>query len=412
MNDALYWVWLQRCVGFAKRFKEITDYFGTPEAVFNASHEELKSLDFLCKRKKLRDIIEEHDLTEAEETVEICRKNRIKIVPFGSEKYPQRLLDIINPPMVLYVRGNADCLTDQLSVAVIGSRTPSVYGEESCRKIVTALVDDYGATVVSGGALGIDSVAHLTTMENHGKTVLVMGCGHGNGYLPENSELRKNVFAHHGALVSEYPPYWSVTQGSFPDRNRIISGLSKGVVIIEAAEISGTFSTAKHAQKQGRDLFVLPGDIDSGNFAGSNRLISEGAIPVFSADDILSHYGEAEKKRAFIGAKTNRPFETVTVQSEFSKKSKRKKRKKTVTADENVENITETEIKIENVKKNLPETVSKNAEMVYNLMSDGKCTLDELANCCELFPAKILAALTELELEGFIEKTSDAYRIV
>jgi predicted Rossmann fold nucleotide-binding protein DprA/Smf involved in DNA uptake len=121
-------------------------------------------------------------------------------------------------------------------------------------------------------------------MDSGGKTLLVMGCGHGNGYLPENSDLRKRV-ASNGALISEYPPFSPVTRSSFPERNRIISALSKGVVIVEAAERSGTISTANWALKQGRDLFVLPGDIESGNFTGSNKLITEGATAVFSGDD-------------------------------------------------------------------------------------------------------------------------------
>ncbi len=412
MNDALYWVWLQNCVGYAGQFKELMEHFGTPEAIFRASSESLSDFEYLKRRKSLRERIEKHDLSDAEETVRICRKHSIRIITYACDKYPALLREIPDPPMILYVRGNVDCLSDGLHIAVIGSRTPSVYGEESARNIVSGLVADYGVVTVSGGALGIDSIAHLTTIDNAGKTVLVMGCGHGDGYLPENSELRKKVFSHCGALVSEYPPLHSPTQGSFPQRNRIISGLSKAVVIIEAAEYSGTFSTAKHSQKQGRELFVLPGDIQSGNFTGSNQLITEGAKAVFSADDIASHFDGVKRKNIHDGIKTNNPFDKIDEQSAFSKKSSTKKRIKKSDKSVNASSDEKSEKNIENVKKNLPETISKNAEIVYNLMSDGKCTLDELTNSCELLPAKILAALTELELEGFAEKTADAYRML
>lgn len=410
MKNKVFWVWLQKRVGFAGDYKEIIEHFGTPEAIYNATEDELKSCDFLKHKKALREKILDGDLSEAEDTVELCNKHRIHIVTPDCEIFPEPLKHIPNPPMVLYVRGDIDYLNAEFPVAVIGSRTPCKYGEESARKIVTELVKS-SAVIVSGGALGIDSVAHASAIDGGGKTLLVMGCGHGDGYLPENSELRKDVY-HHGALISEYPPYTKVYQGSFPLRNRIISGLSKAVVIIEAAQYSGTFSTAKYAMKQGKPLFVLPGDIESGNFAGSNQLITDGATPIFSAKDILSSLNGDKHSREPAILKTNEPFANINEPSEFSKKNKVKRKRKTsekvTAADKEYKN----EKNIEVTVKKLPETISKNAEIVYNLMSDGKCTMDEIANNSELLPAKILAALTELELEGLIRKTADAYSLI
>lgn len=411
MNDKVYWVWLQSCIGYAKSFWEILDHFGTPDAVYNASDEELNELEYLSRRKSIRKRIDEHNLEEALDTVEICAKHKIHIVTFNSEFYPASLKKISNPPMVLYVRGDLQCLSAEFPVAVIGSRTPCDYGVECAERIVSQLVIDYGATIVSGGAIGIDSVAHSSAINSGGKTLHISGCGHGNGYLPENSELRKNVFAH-GALISEYPPYTSPSHQSFPLRNRIISGLSKAVVIVEAGERSGTFSTAKHAIKQGRPLFVLPGDINSGNFAGSNQLIVEGATAVFSAIDIISKLDGVKRKTPCSHPKTNTPFDNINEKAEQPQKKRRKNKKKSEEADITFDSDISAEKNITVIKKILPETISKNAEMVYNLMSEGKCTLDELANSCDLFPAKILAALTELELEGYAEKTTDAYRII
>ena len=407
MENKVFWVWLQKHVGFAGEYRQITEHFGTPEAVYNATEVELKSFEYLNKRKSLRDKLLDRDLSDAQNTVEICRKYGIHIVTPDSKHFPESLRCITNPPMVLYVRGDIECLNPEFPVAVIGSRTPCKYGEESARKIVTELVGA-SAVIVSGGALGIDSVAHKSAIEGGGKTILVMGCGHGDGYLPENSELRKNVYRH-GALVSEYPPYTQVYQGSFPLRNRIISALSKAVVIIEAAQYSGTFSTAKYAMKQDKPLYVLPGDIESGNFDGSNQLITEGAKPIFSAKDLLSDFGKDIKRREAAKLKTNEPFVGLNERSEFSKKNKAKRVKKSVKEDVVSERE---EIKTEKTVKKLPETISKNAEIVYNLMSDGKCTMDEIANGSDLLPAKILAALTELELEGVIRRTADAYSLI
>ena len=406
MNNKVLWVWLQKCVGFAGDYKELIEHFGTPGAVYNATEDELKSCKFLKCKKSLREKLLDGDLSEAEGIVELCNKHHIHIVTPDSEKFPEPLKRIDKPPMVLYVRGDIDCLNAEFPVAVIGSRTPCKYGEESARKIVSGLVES-SAVIVSGGALGIDSVAHTSAIDNSGKTLLVMGCGHGDGYLPENSELRKNVYRH-GALVSEYPPYTQVYQGSFPLRNRIISGLSRAVVIIEAAQYSGTFSTAKHAMKQGKPLFVLPGDIESGNFDGSNQLITEGAAPIFSANDILYSLGMEKKIKETPKLKTDDAFSNVNEPSVFSKKSRSKRVKKVPEKEVLPKKEEKTEAKI----KKLPETVSKNAEIVYNLISDGKCTTDEIANSSDIPPSRILAALTELELEGVIRKTADAYSLI
>ena len=407
MENKVFWVWLQSHIGFANPYKEIIDHFGTPEAVYNATEKELKECEFLKGKRVLPKKLLDRDLSEAQKTVELCSKHRIHVITPDSEYFPESLKHIPNPPAVLYVRGDIECLKAELPVAVIGSRTPCRYGEESARKIVTELVAS-SAVIVSGGALGIDSVAHRSAIDGGGKTLLVMGCGHGDRYLPENSELRKDVYLH-GALISEYPPYTQVYQGSFPLRNRIISGLSKAVVIIEAAQYSGTFSTAKYAMKQGKALYVLPGDIESGNFAGSNQLITEGANPFFSANDIISSLRGEKRGKEPAKPKTNEPFAKINEPSSFSKRNKTKRVKRSVKQDakpENDEKNTEREV------KKLPETISKSAEIVYNLMSDGKCTMDEIANSSELTSAKILAALTELELEGIIRKTADAYSLI
>ena len=242
-----------------------------------------------------------------------------------------------------------------------------------------------------------------------------MGCGHGNGYLPENSQLRKLV-AKNGALISEYPPYNPVTPGSFPMRNRLISALSDGVVIVEAADPSGTFNTANHALDQNKDVFVLPGDIESGNFAGSNRLITEGAIPVFSGEDILNYCGNLIINNKTHAEKNGKAFAQIDVDSEFSKKvikktvkkksSKKKKEEKTVIITDSDEE------KCEKKEKNCPEGISKNAAIVYNIMSDGINELDEIKRKTQLEVRHILVALTELEILGFAEAYApNCYRI-
>lgn len=398
MDNAIYWIWLQQCWGYARKTDRFTVAFSNAKAVFDATDKEIKAVF----SSAFSSIINKKDLSKAEEIYSFCKEHKIHVVTPESEFYPEKLLTIEDYPLVLYARGDIRVLKSKLNIAVIGSRTCSAYGEETTVKIVSELSESK-AVIVSGGAVGIDSVAHRTAIENGSSTVLVMGCGHGYGYLPENSELRKAV-ASKGVLISEYPPFYPVDLGSFPKRNRIISGMSDGVVIIEAAEKSGTLNTKKHAQKQGRKIFVLPGDIKSGNFDGSNKLITEGAIPIFSGDRILLEYGIRLSKEKNDREKDNAPFEGIDKKGPSSRKGKRTSTKEKTTEAKITKENKNQEI-FEEKQKNPPEGISKNAEIVYNIMSEGVCELDEITRKSALGVSVVLASLSELEIFGAVSKT-------
>ena len=408
MDERLYWLWLQSVLGYAGKSKSLLDAFGTARNFYEAG--DSAWAEFFGTRKRAYKNCSAKSPEDFSYIVDFCDEHGLRIITPDSKYYPKNLLDIEDLPVVLFVRGDYKCFNESDAFGVIGSRTPCVYGENAARNIVA----DLGCRdilIVSGGAVGIDSVAHKAAMSSGGKTVLVMGCGHGYDYLPENSALRKRV-TRQGAVISEYPPFTAVTQGSFPQRNRIISGISKAVVIIEAAEYSGTFSTARHAKKQGRELYVLPGDIESGNFAGSNRLITEGARAIFSGSDILVAAGLLDEAERHSGEKSGNAFAHLDEKSKegkaFVTKTKRKKPQKAE------ENKTEEKIqeKTENIIKNLPAGISKNAEIVYNIMSDGINDLDEIKRKTQLEVRHVLVALTELEILGFAENCSPGcYRI-
>ncbi len=403
MQNEIYWLWLQGAVGYAKAVRKLINTFGDAKGVYEASPAEFKSAHIEGLGPKTVVRIKEENIDQYYDTYDFCRKHKIHIVTPDSAYYPKRLLEIENFPLALYVRGDYTCLNAENALGVIGSRTPSMYGEEATQTIVSQLCEN-GALIVSGGAIGIDTIAHRTAIECGGKTVLVMGCGHGSGYLPENRSLRKRV-AENGALVTEFPPYMNVTPATFPQRNRIISGMTSGVVIAEAAKLSGTFSTARHAIKQGRDLFVLPGDIKSDNYEGSNQLITEGAKPVFSAKDILP-WAKISRNSS---VKTGQPFPDIDLEASSYKKRGMKKS----SDKEKTEAIIEKEGKIiKNFEKINLETISKNAEIVYNIMSDGMCDFDSITRESGLEVRKVLSALTELEMSGIITKESaNSYRL-
>lgn len=221
--------------------------------------------------------------------LETCLRNKIKIVCFGGEGYPESLLNIPDPPAILFFRGSVP-LNELLSpVAVIGSRRCSIYGRTMARKLSMQLCQA-GASVVSGLARGIDGEAHKGALDGGGPTVAVMGGGLDIVYPPEHKTLAKSI-SQKGCIVSEYPPGVKPAKYTFPERNRIISGLSKIVIVVEAGEKSGTMITVGTALDQGREVYAVPGDVNRSSSRGSNRLLRDGAGIVLSAEELVTELG-------------------------------------------------------------------------------------------------------------------------
>lgn len=217
--------------------------------------------------------------------LDLIKKNNIQIVTIFDENYPSTLKQIYDPPMLLYIKGSI-IPEDILAVAVVGSRRASYYGLAAAEKLSTDLAAK-GITVVSGLARGIDSAAHRGALKAKGRTMAVLGSGLGVVYPPENKKLFEAIADNSGAIVSEFPYETIPDRKNFPMRNRVISGLSLGVVVVEAAQRSGSLITANVALEQGRDVFSVPGKIDSFNSNGTNNLIKQGAKLVQTADDII-----------------------------------------------------------------------------------------------------------------------------
>lgn len=211
-------------------------------------------------------------------------ENGIRVLTPAMAEYPPGLLEIPDPPPVLYCRGEI-LPRDERAIAIVGTRRATRYGLRQTELFARGLAEA-GVTVVSGLARGVDGVAHRAAIEAGGRTLAAMAGGLSQIYPPEHGELAMSV-VHQGALVAESPPPMPPMSGSFPQRNRIISGLSLGVLVIEAAERSGALITARHAAEQGRDAFALPGPVDSGQSRGCHRLIQEGAKLVISVEDVL-----------------------------------------------------------------------------------------------------------------------------
>jgi DNA processing protein len=261
--------------------------FGSPEAVLEAAPSELRDVERVGP-KLCRAIATAKERIDVEAEIELCRNHGIEIVAEQDENYPRILRDLPDPPGVLFVRGRLEP-HDALAIGIVGSRHATHYGLTQAERLAGGLARA-GLTVVSGLARGIDAAAHRGALAAGGRTIAVLASGVLNVYPPEHKSLAEQI-VEHGAVISETPARAEPLAGMFPQRNRIISGLSLGVLVVEASTRSGALITARHAMEQGRDVFAVPGPITSRMSHGCHRLIRDGAKLVETIDDILEELG-------------------------------------------------------------------------------------------------------------------------
>ncbi len=283
MESLAYWIGFNRVRGIGPaRLRALLDRFGDIEAAWRAPAEALREVGL--DRRSISNLSEARAGLDLAAELERTRRAGVDILTWDDPRYPQRLMTIHDPPPVLYLRGELSP-ADDWAVAVVGTRGASTYGREAARVISSDLARA-GVTIVSGLARGIDAQAHQATLDCGGRTLAVMGSGLDVIYPWEHKKLAAAI-AERGALISEYGLGVQPEAGNFPARNRIISGLSLGVIVVEAGDQSGALITAGFAADQGRDVFAVPGNIFQKNSRGANRLIRDGAQPVLSAADVL-----------------------------------------------------------------------------------------------------------------------------
>ncbi len=286
-ENAIYDVWLQQSLGEGNRKAPLLiDYFGSSRAVYDADEHERKLSGILVPKELAR--LSDTPLDMAAEILEACKRLGYNVITCEDENYPDRLRNIPDYPLALYILGKFPDIDDEVCIAMVGTRRATRYGYTTATAIAKDLAA-CGAIVVSGCARGIDTAAHQGSLLSGGKTLAVLGCGINTPYNMENEGLRK-VISTSGALISEYPPGSPPLGYHFPVRNRIISALSLGVIVVEAGAKSGSLITANIALEQGKDIFSVPGEISSYQAKGTNRLIFDGAIPIEKAGDVLEMY--------------------------------------------------------------------------------------------------------------------------
>lgn len=361
----IYDIWFQCVMGYGNpRAVKAIEHFGGSEKIFKATESERKNSGVFTERDLSR--LTKVKLNSAEKILENCKKHSVTAVTYSSDKFPKVLKEIDSSPLVIYYRGTLPDFDLTPTVSVVGPRKVSDFGAKSAFSIARRLATG-GFTIVSGGAHGADSKAHEGTLSAEGITVCVLPCGHDYDYLPEQRALRKRI-EEKGCTLSEKPPLTPLGRAAFHIRNRLISGLSLCVVLVEAPKRSGGLITANYAIEQGKDVFVIPGNPTDKNYEGSNLLIKDGANVLLSAMDIFSEYSAQFPDK---------------VSSEAAyKKTEEQTLKKT--------------------EKIILSALSKNAKMVYNNLNSQVFSLDDVY-VKELTASEMISALTELEILGLIK---------
>lgn len=287
MENTRYWVWLTNLPNITPdKVTALLEHFGSVEEIYQAEPEDYLGVYGIGKRESMS--LSYKDLSGADKIIDRTLAVGARIINFDDPEFPACLREISAPPHVLYAKGHTMPWNELFMIGVVGTRRCSEYGQAVAQRICHDLARA-GVTIVSGMARGIDSQAAIAALRAGRQTVAVLGCGIDIVYPPENKDLMDEIIDN-GLVLTEYPPLSPAAGHHFPERNRIISGLSRGVLAVEAPERSGTLITAEYALNSGKDVFSVPGSIFKANCRGTNRLIQQGAKLVVCAEDILEEY--------------------------------------------------------------------------------------------------------------------------
>lgn len=286
--EELYWIWLSRIEEIGPvRKKKLLEKFKTPKNIYNTSKNELLKIDGIGE-KIANAILKKEYKIDLDKYLKYMNKNNIQMYNINQQTYPEKLRNIYDMPIVIFAKGDINIL-DNKTIAIVGCRECSEYGRIISKQISYAL-SKQNINIISGLARGIDTSAHLGCLKAKGKTVAIIGNGLDTIYPIENIKIADEIIKNGGLIISEYLPGVKPLKNHFPARNRIISGLSDGVIVVEAKEKSGTLITVDFALEQGKNVYVIPGNINSPNSVGTNELIKQGAKVVTRLEDIMEDF--------------------------------------------------------------------------------------------------------------------------
>ena len=406
----VHWIWFAHRPNVSDRLKSVLlQHFQDPEDIYFADGEAYRHVEGMTGEAAAS--LQQKELSAAAEILENCRRKKLHILTFRDAAYPARLKNIPDPPMVLYYKGQLPDFDALPVIGVVGTRKASAYGLQTAKRMGYQ-ISKCGGIVVSGMAFGIDGMAMSGALTAGQATVGVLGCGADVVYPQSNRALFEDV-ERYGCILSEFPPGMQPAKWTFPRRNRIISGLSNGVLVIEAPEGSGALITARHAADQGRDVFVIPGNIDQTGFVGSHRLLRDGAILVASGWDVLSEYEALypDKLHKDTAPSHQTVYPDEVLQAAASQEKQQPK----------VAQIPKLPGKIRELKKSLEKKsidnklseaysdvntvlpkLSADEQRILNSLQSGERLVDDVIAETGIHAGKFLAHLTVLEVKGLV----------
>lgn len=390
---SVYWIWLAQLKGislFAKH--QLLKSFSSPRELFEAEESALPT--------QVREAFSGRNLEEARQIVENARERSIGILPYGDAAYPENLRNIPEPPLVLYYKGTLPNWQAQPFVGMVGTRKASPYGTRTAA-LLASQIAVCGGIVVSGAAAGIDKAAMEGALSVKKPVVGVVGGGVDVVYPAANRTLYRQT-EEHGCLISEYPPGSRPYPACFLQRNRIISGISQGVVVVEAPERSGALNTAQHAFTQGRDLFAVPANLDVESGMGSNTLLQEGAYPVFTGWDVMKHYAPL-----FPDSVENRPLPEKIQPAKVTEEPvlpEKRPGKLEGAAKKSIDNKNESTYSVINER---PQGLSEQEALVFSLLGQTPQLTDSLLDAAGLPAGTVQSILIRLSIKGLVKQYPD-----
>ena len=401
----IHWIWLAHRPGVTDREKGmLLAHFSDPEDIFFADSESFDHIEGLSEEAK--EGLKDKDIRSCEKILRRCDEQKIHLLTWQDAAYPSRLKNISDPPVLLYYKGRLPDFDGSPVIGVVGTRKASAYGMQTAKRMGYQ-IGRCGGIVVSGMAYGIDGMAMAGCLTAGQSVVGVLGCGADVVYPLSNRALFADT-EQYGCILSEFAPGTEPFKWNFPKRNRIISGLSNGVLVVEAPEKSGSLITARQAADQGRDVFVVPGNIDIPSFVGSNRLLRDGAIAVSSGWDILSEYEALypDKIRKDTDPSHQTAYEDEVEKSDVKVAQKpQMPKKKEKAKEENPKKVIDKE-KLPNyidVNDILPKLSAEEGAIV-KAIQNGERLVDDVIAETGLTTGKVLALLTMLELKGILRR--------
>lgn len=390
----IHWIWLSSLPKVSISLKmKLLHKFHDPEEIYEAEEEAYFTVEGMTDRAV--EALQNKNLAEAERILNICSEKCISILTYADSAYPNRLKNTHEPPPVLYYKGRLPDWEKVPAIGIVGTRKASGYGMQVSERMGFQIAD-CGGLVVSGGADGIDTQALVGAMKTGKPVVAVLGCGADVVYPAKNKGLFWEI-EKQGCLLTEYAPGTPPHAWNFPQRNRIISGLAVGVLVIEAPEQSGALNTARHALEQGRDLFVVPGNIDSPNSIGSNALLREGAIASLSGWDVLREY---ESLYPGVVHKREKRYDTDLLVAEKRVYPQIIPEKVSIADKKSIDNREKSQYSVmEKAQKDLNEEEKRVLQFVTQVPRN----VDSIIAESELPTGKVLSILTMLAMKGVVQ---------